>query len=225
MSLEQIHAQFFDGASLQIASRRLVRMLKSGFIERRHLTGPRGSSHSVFLNTPKAIKAIANGYRYAITSELCKSDSVDHDLALVSIRNRIQKLPTITNYFTENMLQACGHFLESNETRPFVNNNTDAVIEITKDRRKLLVGLEFESSEKAKERYVRKLVSYYSDGRVPIILYVCTSSRIRNAVAQAEVEVVRSRVPKCFYSSLSDVLAPTQACTFTDARGAKVTLR
>jgi hypothetical protein len=130
----------------------------------------------------------------------------------------------VTDYFTENMLQACGKFTEREETRPFVQVNSDAAIEVTRKGEKFLVGLEFENSEKAKERYVRKLVSYYSDGRTPVILYVCENSRIRAAIAQAEAEIIGKRPPRCHYSLLSDVLAGSKECIFEDLKGAKIVL-
>ena len=225
MSLNQIHQKIFTERSLQIASRRLVELRKNGFVERRHVDGPSGHALCVFQNTPKAIKAIADSYRYAITSELCKSDSIEHDVALVNLRSRIERLSTVTNYITENMLQACGKFSEMEETRPFVLSNTDAAIEITRQDKKMLVGLEFENSEKARERYIRKLVNYYSDGRTPVIFYVCESLRIRCAVAQAEAEMIGTRRPRCFYGLLSDVLASSGECTFEDLKGAKIALR
>src|SRR5260221_13004587 len=103
-------------------------------------------------------------------------------------------------YYTENMLQACQHFSESEHVGPFVRNNTDAVLEIEKNGKKAIVGLEFENSEKASERYARKLLSYYSDPRVPVLLYVCTMERIRQTVAHAESGVVAKNRPRCFYA-------------------------
>lgn len=224
MLLSQIHQQVFSGKSRQIVSRRLAELSDGGFLDRRKIDGRRGSAFSAFSNKPAALKEIANSYRYAITTEMFKSDSVRHDISLVKLRNRLERLATVTNYFSENMLQACGFFSDRDETRPFVQNNSDAVIELTRGGKKLLVGLEFESSEKAKERYIRKLVSYYTDGRTPVVLYVCENQRIQSAIAQAESEVIGKRPPRCHYALLENVLTSAGACTFSDLRGASIVL-
>lgn len=224
MLLSQIHHQIFSGRSRQLVSKRLAALCNGGFLERRRLDGERGSAFSVFSNTPKALKEIANSYRYAITTELCKSDSVKHDITLVNLGNRLKCLKTVTGYFTENMLQACREFSERDETKPFVSNNSDAAIEVTRNGKKLMVGIEFESSEKARERYIRKLVSYYTDGRTPVVLYVCESPRIRAAVAQAEAEVMATKACRCHYALVENVLKSDGPCTFTDLKGAHIVL-
>lgn len=224
MSISQVHQMIFSGRSRTVAPRRLSELAHNGFLQRRYIESEKRRGRSVFQTTPNALKEIADFYRYAITSELCKSDSVRHDLALVDLRFRLERLTSVTDYFTENMLQACGKFTELEETRPFVQVNSDAAIEVTRKGEKFLVGLEFENSEKTKERYVRKLVSYYSDGRTPIILYVCENARIRAAIAQAEAEVIGKRPLRCHYSLLSDVLAGSGECTFEDLNGANIVL-
>jgi hypothetical protein len=224
MSLSQIHHMVFNERSVQIASRRLVNLRQSGFLERRHISDRSSQVQSVFLNAPKAIQAIDKSYKCAIDSGICKTASVEHDVILVNLRSRLEGLSTVTDYITENMLQACHKFSELDAIRPFVLNNTDAVIEITRQKMKLLVGLEFENSEKARERYIRKLVNYYSDNRTPVILYICENTRIRDAVAQAEAEMIGPRPPRCAYALTSDVLATSGECTFVDLKGAKIRL-
>jgi DNA-binding MarR family transcriptional regulator len=224
MSISQLHHKIFPGRSLTVTSRRIRELWLKGFLERRFIEGQGCRPRSVLQTTPKALKELADSYRYAITAELCKSDSVRHDLALVDLRFRLERLKSVTDYFTENMLQACAKLSEREETRPFVQVNSDAAIEVTRKGEKFLVGLEYENSEKAKERYVRKLVSYYSDGRTPVILYVCESARIRSAIVQAEAEMIGKRPPRCHYSLLSDVLASSNECTFEDMNGAKIVL-
>ncbi len=143
----------------------------------------------------------------------------------MNIRERLEKLGHVTRYLTENMLQACEEFAQEQSIWPFVDNNTDAVVEVARQGVKTLVGIEFENSEKAQERYVRKLVKYYSDGRTPAIFYICSSERIREAVSQAEGALVGKSSPRCFYALLSDVLRDSADCTFVDRNGARIVLR
>lgn len=224
MSLGQIHQRIFTGRSLPVVSRRISQLEANDFLQRRYIEEKNCRVKIVYQNRPEALKEIADTYPHAITSELCKSDSVRHDIVLIGLRDRLQRLRTVTNYFTENMLQACGKFSEIEDTQPFVQMNSDAALEITRNGDKFLVGLEFETSEKARERYIRKLVSYYTNGRTPVILYVCENPRIKAAVAQAEAEMIGKNSPRCHYALLSDVLASAGGCTFEDLRGAKIVL-
>lgn len=224
MSLSQIHSNIFAGRSRQFASRRLGDLHKGGFLTRQRVDGIRGSALSVFCNKPTAIRELADTYRFSITNPICKSDSIKHDLALIALRRHFEGLKTVTEYFTENMLQSCRRFSESEDHKSYVLNNSDAALEVTRGNKKLMVGLEFESSEKAQDRYIRKLVNYYSDGHTPVVLYVCETPRIKMAVAQAEAAVIANRAPRCHYALYEDVLGSSCRSTFTDLKGASIML-
>lgn len=224
MRRDQIHVFAFLGASEQATLKRLSSLVRNGFLDRQYVDSQRNRILAVFENTPKALKEIADAYPHKITSELCKSDSVEHDLCLVDLRAKFQRLSLVNNYLTENMLQGCEKFSSMEAIRPFVVNNTDAAFELKGKSKKIWIGLEFENSEKAHERYVRKLVNYYSNDKVQIIFYVCGSPRVRVAVADAERAMIGDRSPKCYYALLSDVLKTESNCTFVDIRGDKTVL-
>jgi len=221
---KQLSDTHFRGLPRQRASKRLCKLESLGYLERRYVRAPGESTQAAYSLTRKALNTIAETYRHKITREFIKSDSVAHDLVLVEVRRRVERLKLVTGYYTENVLQACAKFAEQEAMWPFVQNNTDAVLEITRQGIKTLVALEFENSEKAQERYTRKLVSYYADIRTPAIFYVCASERIRAAVAQAEATVGGKGPARCFYSLLSDVLSESPSCTFTDRKGGRIVL-
>lgn len=221
---EQLHVSHFPGLTRQIVSRRLSRLEELGYLERQYASGPGKRMQSVYSVTPEALKAIAESYRYRITREFVKSDSIAHDLLLVEVRRRMERLKLVTGYYTENMLQACDWFSDQEAIRPFVQNNADALLEITRSGAKTLVALEFENSEKALERYARKIVSYYTDARTPAIFYVCGSARIAEVVAEAEAAVGGKGSPRCFYSLHADVLSASPTCIFIDRKGARIVL-
>ena len=179
---------------------------------------------SVFSTTPKALEVIRQRYPFRIEKEYCKSDSVEHDLELVILRNRLQLIQSVTGYYTENMLQACEDFDNAELFAPFKNQNTDVVMEINKSGKISIVGLEFERSEKNFDRYAEKIRSYYSDPRTATIFYVCRSAKIQRAVARAELSVMKSRPPRCFYGLWENVLRVDQKCTFTNLKGYTITI-
>ena len=225
MSLKQIGTELIPQIARQTISRRLVKLAEHSFLERRLVDNRRGKGESVYLNMPRALKEIQDCYLHQVSKPLCKSDSVEHDLQLVDLRRRIQSFRCVKSYLTENMLQACEKFTEIESIEPFVRNNTDGVLEILKNDRKIIIGLEFERSEKAFERYTRKLTSYHSDIRTSIIFYICTTTRIRETIAQAESGIVGKNPPRCLFALAEDVLRQDQKCTFTNIKGDTITLQ
>lgn len=225
MSSKQIRTSFFSKNCRQAASRRLGKLVEYGYLDRKSVQDPNGKDTSAYLNTPKSLNVVKQNYSHRITSDLFKSDSVEHDIKLVDLRREIESKDSVTGYYTENMLQACGDLYELKRIEPFIQNNTDAVIEFVKSGKKLIAGLEFENSQKAVERYTRKLLSYYSDPRVPFIFYICTTPEIKNLVARAESTLSRDDRPRCFYARYEDILSKSSHCTFVNVKGDTIVIR
>ena len=225
MTLGQIHSEIFSGISRTAVSRRLSKLREYSYLERRVIQSEHGRDISAYLTTSTALKELRGRYSREITSELCKSDSLDHDVKLVEVRRRLEGLKCVTGYYTENVLQACDEFKSVDVIEPFVRNYTDAVLEFEKNAHKITVGLEFENSDKGIERYTRKLISYYSDANVPIVLYICAEPFIRRALERAELAVVGQNRPRCFYAMSEDVLGVVDSCTFVNLNGDKITLK
>ncbi len=221
----QLRAEFFSKICQQTVARRLGKLVEYDYLERRVIQNGLGKDISVYLTTPKALTEVRPRYPHRITSDLCKSDSIDHDIKLVSLRRRLEAIGCVTSYLTENVLQACGEFADSERLEPFVRNHTDAALEFEKGGHKILAGLEFENSLKNIDRYARKLSAYYADPRVPIVFYIYEAEGIKKAVARAESGLVGLNRPRCFYASSRDVLSSGGECTFTNLRGDKIVLR
>ncbi len=224
MSVSQIGAEFFQEVARQTFAMRLLKIAHYGFLERKIVCSAEIGDFPAYSITPKALEIVRARYQFKIVKEYCKSDSVEHDVELVNVRNRLRTFRSVAGYYTENMLQACEDFSGTDALAAFKSHNTDAALEIRKNGKITVVGLEFERSEKVFERYARKLRSYYSDSRTAVIFYVCRSAAIQRALARAEASVMGSSRPRCFYALLGDVLQPNEKCTFTNLRGDTITL-
>ena len=224
MSAEQVGAEFFPSVARQNVLRRLAKLAHYGLLARR-LVNPFGACDiSAFSITPRALETVKARYPFRIVKDYCKSDSFEHDVELVNVRNRLRAFRSVAGYYTENMLQACEDFSVSDSFMPFKKQNTDAAIEIRKNGKIILVGLEFERSEKIFDRYTKKLFGYYSDSRTAVILYICKSLAIQRVVARAESSVMGTNRPRCFYTLLEDVLKPNEKCIFKSLKGDTITL-
>lgn len=224
MSISQISAEFFPQLSRQNISRRLVKLKKHGFLDWHVVCPAAGNRLSVYSVTQKALGIVRERYRFRIVKDFCKSDSVEHDIQLVEVRKRLHALQSVADYYTENMLQACEEFSGKDSMAAFVRNNTDAVLEVRKNGKITVVGLEFERSEKGLDRYAKKLLSYYTDPRTAVILYVCRNAAIQKTLARAEASIMGKGPPRCFYALLENVLQPNGKCIFTNLKGATITL-
>lgn len=224
MSASQVGAEFFLNVAAQNILRRLAKLARYGFLEKKVVCPLGGEDYSAFSITPKALEVVRARYPFRIVKEFCKSDSIEHDVDLVNVRNRLRALRSVTAYYTENMLQACEDFPGADSLAAFKKQNTDAALEIRKNGKVSVVGLEFERSEKASDRYAKKLFSYYSDSRTAVVLYVCRSPVIQRVIARAEASVMGSNRPRCFYALLEDVLKANEKCTFRNLKGDTITL-
>lgn len=224
MSAAQIGAEFFSKVARQTFTARLSKLVHYGFLDRKVVSSANMGDFPAYSITPKALEVVRARYPFRIVKEFCKSDSLEHDVELVSVRNRLRALRSVAAYYTENMLQACEDFSGTDSLAAFKKQNTDAALEIRKNGKISVVGLEFERSEKVFDRYTKKLFSYYSDSRTAVILYVCRSPVIQRVIARAEASVMGSNRPRCFYAVLDDVLQPNEKCTFKNLKGDTITL-
>lgn len=224
MSVAQISTECFPSVSRQNVARRLVKLTRYGFLERRIVCSVETGDFPAYAIAPKALEVVRARYPFSIVKEYCKSDSVEHDVELVNVRNRLRSFRSVVGYYTENMLQACEDFSGTDVFAAFKKQNTDAAVEIRKNGKVTVVGLEFERSEKSFERYVRKLRGYYLDSRTAVILYVCRSIAIQKVLKRAEASVMGRNRPRCFFVLLGDVLQTNEKCIFTNLNGDTITL-
>lgn len=224
MSAAQIEAEFFSEVARQTFSARLLKLVRYGFLDRKIISSSEVGDFPAYSITPKALEVVKARYPFRIVKDYCKSDSVGHDVELVNVRNRIRAFRSVATYYTENMLQACEEFSGTDSLAAFKKQNTDAALEVRKNGKISVAGLEFERSEKAFERYTKKLFGYYSDSRTAVIFYVCRSPAIQRVIARAEAAVMGSNRPRCFYASLEDVLKRNEKCIFKNLKGDSITL-
>lgn len=224
MSAAQIGAEYFPSVARQNVARRFAKLVRYGFLERRIVCSADLGDFPAYSITPKALEVVKARYPIRIVKDYFKSDSVEHDIELVNVRNRLRMLRSVVNYYTENVLQACEDFSATDALVAFKKQNTDAALEIRKNGRVNIIGLEFEKSEKAFDRYARKLRSYYSEPHAAVILYVCRNAAIQRTLARAEASVMGLQRPRCFYAFLVDVLQANEKCTFMNLKGDTITL-
>lgn len=201
----QIARDVFRGVTRQAISRRLAKLEKNCLIEFRAVVMNKKSRH-VYVVTQNGVDQIKGEYKHLITEHVRKSDAYHHDLDLVDIRHCIEKFPMAKSYLTENVLQTCKEFLESEEFYSFVKLRSDGVLEIETPKGCFLVALEYDSTDKSALRYKKKLTDYYFTSSVRAVLYICGTNAIMTLLKRIDKEICSEGfAPKIFYILKKDV--------------------
>lgn len=200
VSHKQISKRFFGTAKTSTVQFRLDALTRAGYLSK-SVTLFGGVRTIIYSATHEAIRAISPNYGHEITKVNVKSDSVQHDLGLVNVRERLEKTKMMTTYLSENMLQSCGSLVESEEFKAFSLLNSDAALEINTPKRSFRVALEYEASEKQEARYCKKLTDYYFAPNIAAVFYVCGSDRIERLIRKVDQDIGEKFDPKIFTCS------------------------
>ena len=154
---------------------------------------------------------------------ILKSDSVEHDLALVDIRHKLMKQEKIKVYLTENEIQTWGSTLYGERYSPFVDLRPDAIVDMQVPRGIVRVPVEYDACHKSKDRYTTFVDKYYNRSNVAIVLMICGQEGIMKVIKDVEEKKITSSRPKFFYALKSDLLKSDTAI-FVNCNGDKLKL-
>jgi hypothetical protein len=197
VSCKQLAQRFFSNVSFQSAHARLEKLTTAKFLVKSYSLW-RNTRTVVYGITEKGIKAFAENYYYQIAKYNYKSDSVNHDLGLVRVRERLEKAAMVKKYLSESMLQNCSDLSEVEEFREFSNANSDAALVIDTTRHQLQMAVEYEISSKQAARYITKLTDYYFSLNIDMVLYICGNASIEKLIRKADSEVRGEKGSKVF---------------------------
>jgi len=104
-TVEDIRHDIFNNASKALVYKRLGKLERSELIQRSAYSLEDKLFH-VYSVTEKSYERFIVIIKEDIRRRQLKSDTIEHDLALVDIKRRLKKLVRIKNYFSENQLQS-----------------------------------------------------------------------------------------------------------------------
>lgn len=153
------------------------------------------------------------------------SQSVKHDLVLVDLAHKVKSSLNVSNYFSENSIQA---FFEP-DTSTFVGcahiNKSDACFELLVGTKKLQVIFEYERTPKVYPDYQKKLEGYYTSNKFDAILYITDHTSIQNLLATAETYVSQYYIPKVYWIDRNVFMNSKEEVTFVNVKGEKLCLK
>ncbi len=164
--------------------------------------------------TPKGEKIIKANLRDIISGNRFRSNSIEHDLLLVDIKNIFASKKMVKAYYTENQIQTYFDFRSEDNLQPFQEMQSDACLILQKnDFDPIHVALELELSVKATERYRQKIrEAYYLN--VFGIIYICKDNFLIKKLQKIDEEVREERRTKIYFSTLDEILSSQEELTF-----------
>ena len=176
-----IHERFFSENSRCTTVKRLQKLLAAGFLRKKG-QNVNGKLAAYYFLSPKGFEMIKHNYTLNSSKPTFKSDSIEHDLELSLLRNRLEKFTMLKNYYSENYLQNC--LLDAGEEKlfPFRDLRSDAVLSLELNQGSISVALEYERTKKTENRYIKKLVDYHLKNNITAVFYVCKNRRIRDFI-------------------------------------------
>ena len=217
-NIKQVEKYFFKGASYLTTLKRLNRLVKYGYLEKRYSTKGEGW-RSYYSLGDNALSIVKEDLPYDIFGKQSKSNHPEHDLTLVEIGEGIKKKSLVSEYVTENVLQCCKEFAYSLDYEPFTKVHADGAFKVILEGQPFYVALEYEATVKSKFRIRQKLFEYLPQSKVRAIFYVCKNVQIEKSIRKIEKEVFKGMVAKVYYTQLKDVLSTKKTWTFENSEG------
>ncbi len=212
----QIKRDIFGIADLKDVLRRLRTLIRHDYI-RRKSTGEDRTRFAYSL-TDKTFETYVRQRTERQWAQL-KSDSPDHDVVLVDIRNRLSKSPKVVRYYTENAIEA--GLLDSKffPADPFLEMHSDAAIIFKTDGKAWYIAVEYEDVQKSRERYTSHLNSYYLKKEIHGVLYIVKETALKNLLAKVDKDFCQEQSSKVFFGYLAEVLNPDKQLHFLNNTG------
>lgn len=222
--LNQISEKFFPGTHPAISAKRMRKLELGGYIKPGALL-QNGRFQKYFLANDKSLEAARQLWKFKIDNPHFKSESVEHDVRLTSLRLKLEKLKCFRSIFPENLLQSSSALTEDPVLGDFVRVQSDAALVVTLDNLKQVVfAIELELHSKGLPRYKEKLSVYYLRNNVEGVLYVCPEPAVIKCLQEADALVRGKRNSLLYFSLEENALSDPSKITFTSATGQKVVL-
>lgn len=226
VSFPQIRRKFFANRVKSTISGRLKALRNAGFIKSAMMPIKADYAERYFMPSEKALEFVRHHWGFEIDNPLYKSESIVHDLCLVDLAMRLEKLTCFKKLLTENRLQSSSALTQDDFLGNLVRAQSDGALFVTgKSGSGHLFSLELELSTKNVERYRSKLSNYYLAKGIRGVLYVCADQVIMSLLTKADEEVRKGEKSILHFALLDDALADRDKIIFTNAKSGGIELQ
>lgn len=210
---QQIYRDIFriDPSNFRKKIRRYVEL---GLISR--LYGGRDVNYGRIVTlTKKGYREFVKVYSSLVAHKRFRSNSFEHDLMLVDIRNVLMNKKDVTSYHSENQIQTYRDFDAEESLQPYKQHFSDAVLTVEEaSESPTFIALEYEASCKSREDYRKKLSDFYFYSAFDAVLYVCKDKHIEKQIKKIDDQIGNGKIRKIFFIQLEELLKAKEIVTF-----------
>ncbi len=163
------------------------------------------------------MRVVTSNIKNLIDGKRFKSNSINHDLKLVNVRNKFLSLTTVKGYTTENQLQTYSSFNTEDDFSILRDMRVDAVIDIQDHGKpRLSLPIELEISVKSVSEYQKKIREIYYHKTIKYLFYVCNNKESERKIKKLELDFTKERTKKVFYITYDELLSSKESVTFSN---------
>lgn len=216
----QIQRDIYINKSHQALYKRLNLLIKNDYLKANYNQELRG--RLVYSLSKKAFQEFITGNDISKLREQLASNSILHDLDLVSIRTKMKTFCQLNVYYTENLIQSGVETLDAEAIKDLKSYHFDAILKINRNNNEFLIPLEYERSLKFSSRYKEYFKKIYNRSEIKAILYIGYDQKVLTKIQSFEKACIKDQWPKIFYNTLDGVLN-SLSVTFTNLKNEKIT--
>lgn len=200
-----IQKDIFNLICLKTVHRRLMRLSNEKFIEAQ--AQREYGNRMIYSLSKKGLKEYIADEKSLKRIQL-KSDSINHDLAVLSIKRRFKTFKMVNGFYSENLFRS-GMMDEIGEIKNLKELRPDAILKIEIAKKTLFLPIEYEASMKYSNRYDKILRKYYLSTYVPAVIFISKFNSIQKKVLQKEANKYSKGGHKFYYITEEDVFSNT----------------
>ena len=210
--------RFFHKTAQSTMIRRLQKLFKGKFIGKRGYDS-NGRLRVYYFILPHGLSIIKEDFIFETSQPSLKSASVEHDLGLSEIRNKLESYEMVESYYSENYLQNCSLEDGLQKLLPLRELNSDGAIRIKTKVGAFWAAIEYERRKKPPEKYIEKFTDYYLKSEITAVFYICEGEEIVNLIARTDKEVGHDFGAKIYTTMKKDCDGKGKNLPFKNSKG------
>ena len=206
-SRKQINRDVYLGYWPQNVRHRLANLKRNKFICVKRPLADWNDQTYLYSLTTKGFNFLSRYLKESLSKKRLGSNSIEHDLGLVDIRQILIAKSYVKKYFTENQVHNESQFYEEEDLKLFNQLRFDALLLYSKELgKRFYLPVQYERSSKGKRRYQDIIGQYYLEDSLSTIIYISSDNTVERVIKKIENEIEPDKAyQKIFYGKLSDL--------------------
>ena len=188
-SLNTVWNFFFTHTSRNSCTKRMQKLITYGLVGKTGYNKDSKRLQVAYYLTQKGYRVIKDNLCLLRDTATFKSDSIEHDIQLSEIREKVSKLNSVERYYSENAIKNLDLGVFEEKIRPYKVLRSDAVLELNLEDESFFVALEYERERKQESKYRRKIRDYYLESSALAAFYICKEPAIIKTIRKVDKEV------------------------------------